>query len=236
MAGRSAGDRAVAARGVGGAKRLPPPLGPGPGRRRFRSAAAAGDALARGGVAQARLAAGRQFDVPAALWIARQTAEALEALHAAGWMHGDVSPGNIHVSPSGHVTLMDLSFARRRDEDGSAADRPVMGTFRYIAPEHITSSLATDIRSDIYSLGVVLFEMLAGRVPFLGEDLAELAVEHRQSAPPDLRRLAPHVPREVALLVRQMMAKNPLRRPQTPRELIERLVRLEIGAFSERAW
>ena len=180
--------------------------------------------------------AGRQFDVPAVLWIARQTAEALDALHAAGWTHGDVSPGNIHVSPSGHVTLIDLSFARRRDEDGSAVDRPVMGTFRYIAPEHITSSLATDIRSDIYSLGVVLFEMLAGRAPFLGEDLAELAVEHRQSAPPDLRRLAPQVPREVALLVCQMMAKNPLRRPQTPRELIERLVRLEIGAFCERTF
>jgi serine/threonine-protein kinase len=181
-----------------------------------------------------RLATGRQFDLPATLWIIRQTAEALDALHAAGWMHGDVTPGNIQVSPSGHVTLVDLSFARRGDETGSAADRPVMGTCRYIAPEHLTSALAADIRSDLYSLGVVLFEMLTGRPPFLGDGLAELAVAHRQSAPPDLVRLAPHVPREVAYLVRQMLAKNPLRRPQTPRELIERLVRLEIGAFSER--
>ena len=103
---------------------------------------------------QARLAAGEQFDVPKALWIARQTAEALDALHAAGWMHGDVTPGNIHVSPTGHVTLIDLSFARRRDEIGSAADRPIMGTCSYIAPEYFTSALRADIRSDIYSLGV----------------------------------------------------------------------------------
>ncbi len=86
---------------------------------------------------------------PRALWIARQAAEALDALHAAGWMHGDVTPGNIHVSPAGHVTLIDLSFARRRDEIGSAVDRPIMGTCGYIAPEHLTSALAADIRSDI---------------------------------------------------------------------------------------
>jgi len=102
---------------------------------------------------QTRLAAGEQFDVPTALWIARQTAEALEALNAAGWMHGDVSPGNIHVSSAGHVTLLDLSFARRADETGSAVDRPIMGTARYLAPEYFTSSLRADIRSDIYSIG-----------------------------------------------------------------------------------
>ncbi|MCE5266555.1 MAG: serine/threonine protein kinase [Planctomycetaceae bacterium] len=175
------------------------------------------------------------FDVPTALWIVRQTAEALDALHTAGWTHGDVSPGNIHISPSGHATLMDLSFAQRPGEEGSAVDRPVMGTCRYLAPEHLTSRLAADIRSDIYSLGAVMFEMLTGRPPYLAKDLAELAFEHRQSSVPDMATLAPEVPREVAYLVRQMLAKVPLRRPQTPRELIDRLVRLEIGAFSTRA-
>ena len=60
-----------------------------------------------------RLANGQQYGVPEALWIARQTAEALDALHQAGWMHGDVAPGNIHLSPTGHVTLLDFNFARR---------------------------------------------------------------------------------------------------------------------------
>ena len=184
---------------------------------------------------QTRLAAGEQFDVPTALWIARQTAEALEALNAAGWMHGDVSPGNIHVSSAGHVTLLDLSFARRADETGSAVDRPIMGTASYLAPEYFTSSLRADIRSDIYSLGAVLFEALSGRSPFLGNDLAELASQHRQATPPALGRLAPHVPGEVTQLVRRMLAKQPLRRPQSPRELIDRLAALEIATFSERA-
>lgn len=182
-----------------------------------------------------RLAEGEQFDVPKTLWIARQAAEALDALYSAGWIHGDVAPGNIQVSPTGHVTLLDFSFARRREEFGSAVDRPIMGTCGYLAPEYLTSALRPDIRSDIYSLGAVLFEVLSGRRPYESETLADLATRHRQAAPPDLARLAPHVPREVVQLVRRMMANEPLRRPQTPRELIDRLVTLEIATFSERA-
>jgi eukaryotic-like serine/threonine-protein kinase len=183
---------------------------------------------------QARLEAGQVYEVSKALWIVRQTAEALDALHAAGWMHGDVTPGNIHISPVGHVTLIDLSFARRREEIGSAADRPIMGTCSYLAPECLTSALRPDIRSDIYSLGVVLFEILSGSLPYLAKDLAELATQHRQVAPRELIRLKPQLPREVVQLVRQMTAKEPLRRPQSPRELIDRLVSLEISTFSER--
>ncbi len=185
---------------------------------------------------QARLGAGETFDVPRILWIARQTAEALAALHGAGWMHGDVTPGNIQVSPTGHVTLIDLSFARPQGEFGSVVDRPIMGTCNYLAPEYLTSALRPDIRSDIYSLGVVLFEALAGRVPFPADGLADLAARHRQSAAADLARLAPHVPREVVRLVREMTAREPLRRPQSPHELVARLTALEIGTFSHRAW
>lgn len=184
---------------------------------------------------QARLAAGQQFDVPRTLWIARQTAEALDALHPAGWIHGDVTPGNIHVSPTGHVTLIDLSFARRGDEIGSAVDRPIMGTCSYIAPEYFTSALRADIRSDLYSLGVVMFEMLSGRLPYPGKDLVELANQHRQSSPAELARVAPHVPREVARLVQRLIAREPLRRPQSPRELIDLLVSLEVGTFTHWA-
>lgn len=183
----------------------------------------------------ARLAAGQQFDVHKALWIARQTAEALDALHMACWMHGDVTPGNIFISPTGHVTLIDLSFARRGSEIGSAADRPIMGTCSYIAPEYFTSALRADIRSDLYSLGVVMFEMLSGQLPYSGRDLAELATQYRQSGPIELARLSPHLPREVIRLVQRMIARDPLRRPQSPRELIDQLVSLEIGLFSQWA-
>ncbi len=185
---------------------------------------------------ETRLAQGQPFGVPEALWIARQTAEALDALHQAGWIHGDVSPGNIQISPSGHVTLLDLNFARRSDEIGSAVDRPVMGTCSYLAPEYLASALRPDIRSDIYSLGAILYLIFSGLTPYPGETLEQLATQQRQTGPRDLARLAPHVPREAVQLVRRMIARDPLRRPQTPRELIDRLVALEIATFSERTW
>ena len=172
--------------------------------------------------------------VPVALWIARQVAEALDALNAAGWMHADVKPSNIRVSPAGHATLVDLGSAQRPDEGRSLADRPLVGTLAYMAPEMLVSSLQADIRSDIYSLGVTLYQLLTGRLPFPTGDAQRLIRDHRQELPTDLRLWAPQMPTHVARLVRQMLAKQPLRRPQTPRELIERLVRLEIDTFAER--
>lgn len=182
-----------------------------------------------------RLAQGDRFDLPVALWIARQIAEALDGMAAAGWMHGDVKPANIMISPNGHATLIDLGFARHRDEGGSIIERYVAGTCRYAAPELLTSALRPDIRSDIYSLGVVLYEMLAGRLPFQAQTLAELAEQHQRARPLKLRVLVPSLPRAVAGLVHQMLAKEPLRRPQTPREAAAKLAALEIETFSERA-
>lgn len=173
-------------------------------------------------------------DLPVALWIARQTAEALAALHEAGWMHGDVKPENIHVSPGGHVTLLDLGFARRPGQEGPGASGCLMGTCAYLAPEAAVSALRPDIRSDLYSLGVVLFEMLAGRLPFAGRTPGEMVAHHRQTRAPDLRRLVPHLPTGVVRLVRGLLAKEPLRRPQTPAEVVRRLVALEVFTFGER--
>lgn len=181
-----------------------------------------------------RLAAGWQPELPVALWIARQTAEALGALHKGGWMHTDVKPSNLFLSSDGHATLLDLGFARHRDETVVATDRYVLGTVRYMAPEMLTSALRPDIRSDLYSLGVTLYEMLAGRPPFDAEDIAELATQHLRDEPADIRSLAIDVPLEVARLVHTLLAKEPLRRPQSPRELIDRLTRLEIACFAQR--
>ena len=187
-----------------------------------------------GATLEQRIAAGQNFDLPRVLWIARQTAEALDALHQSGWMHSDIKPSNMMISPEGHVTLLDLGFARRSDESGSAVDRCVLGTFHYIAPELLTSAIRADIRSDIYSLGAVLFRILTGRLPFESNDLAELATQHKQSLPPNLNRIAPHLPAGLTRLIHAMLAKDPLRRPQSPREVSETLARLEIETFTER--
>ena len=183
-----------------------------------------------------RLADCRPLDLPVTLWIVRQVAEALDGMHEAGWMHGDVKPGNVFISPEGHVTLLDLGFARGTGESNAVDRRYFTGTGSYLAPESAGSTLAADIRSDIYSLGVVLFEMLAGRLPFVGEDAASLIDAHRLAAVPDPRRFAPQIPVDVKRLVRQMLCKQPLRRPQTPRELAGLLCELEIKSFGERTF
>ncbi len=168
-----------------------------------------------------------------ALWIARQVAQGLAAVDEAGWMHGDVKPANIMISPVGHVTLVDLGLARRpADEDqGSAA--VLVGTPWYMAPETLLGVGRSDIRSDIYSLGVVLYEMLAGRRPFTAIDAAELVTAHRTGPIVQLRELAPTVPPELAKLVHAMLAREPLRRPQNAREVVNRLVALEVAYLDE---
>jgi serine/threonine-protein kinase len=188
----------------------------------------------RGRPLKARLTADHFLPLHEALWVARQITLGLDALHQAGWMHGDVKPENVFVAPEGHVTLLDLGFARRTPETGSIVDRCVMGTWTYIAPEMISSALRADIRSDLYSLGVLLYEMLSGRPPFPQTEPAELAAAHRHTAPQPLRELVPGLPLDVAQLVHRLLAKDPLRRPQTPGEVLDRLVGLEVEAFT--AW
>ena len=137
--------------------------------------------------------------VPLALWIARQTADALDALfEEAGMIHTDVKPANILVSPTGHVTLIDYGFVQTPAEASHWATRPLAGTLAYIAPEMVTSSLAAGPRSDIYSLGVTLYEMLTGHRPWDTEDPGELAKLHREAKPTDIRVLRPDTPEPVA--------------------------------------
>lgn len=174
-------------------------------------------------------------DLPSVLWTIRQTAEALDGLHSAGWMHGDIKPDNIVVSPDGHATLIDLGFARAIEAAASAADRLLLGTANYIAPEALTSQSRSDVRSDIYSLGVVLFQLLCGRLPFQGNSLSELAWQHRQARAPDLLELAPGLPSSLIRLVQEMVARDPFHRPRTCGELVGRLMDLEIATFGEHS-
>jgi len=176
-----------------------------------------------------------RLDVPVALWIARQTADALAALfEATGMIHSDVKPANLLVSPTGHATLLDFGFAQAPSEGWHWSQRPIAGTLAYIAPEMVTSALAADPRADVYSLGVTLYEMLAGRRPFESDDPGELAMRQRETKPVDVRQHRPEIPEAVAQLIASMLAKDPLRRPDTARELAQRLVRHEIDSFALR--
>jgi serine/threonine protein kinase len=173
--------------------------------------------------------------LPTMLWIARQVADGLTALHEkASMVHGDVKPENIVVSTDGHATLIDLGFAHHPEESLHWSSRPVIGTLHYIAPETVASRLSSGPQSDIYSLGVTLYQMLASRLPFPVDDASELMRMHRETAPECLRLLVPSLPKPVASLIHWMMAKNPLRRPESARDVSSELTRLEIACFGMR--
>ena len=175
-----------------------------------------------------------QFTVPHALWIVRQTAEALRALHEGGWIHADVKPANLVVSKEGRTTLIDLGCALREHESIHAWDRPVVGTLHYIAPEMIHSRMQTDCRSDIYSLGVSLYQMVTGKLPFDSKSQQDLIDAHLTKRAPDVRGVVPDLNDDVSRLIRSMLAKEPLRRPQNTDELIEIVFRLEVETIGER--
>lgn len=178
---------------------------------------------------------GEPLPLATALWFARQTAQGLAALHGKGWLHGDVKPANLLISPGGHVTLIDLGCTRRLDERGEEGTPYLAGTLEYLAPEAFVSRLQIDARSDLFSLGVVLFQMLTGRLPFDGATAAA-AVENRLTAAvPDVRGWNVGVPREVEQLTKQLLAREPLRRPASAENVAQMLADLEIAFLTERS-
>ncbi len=173
--------------------------------------------------------------VPVILWIARQVVEALAALHESiDMIHADVKPSNIVVSPEGHATLIDLGFAHAPSEARHWSSRAVVGTLNYVAPEVVTSCLTANTSSDLYSVGVTLYEMIAGRLPFDANAPDELVRLHREMTPESVRQSVPTLPKPVASLVHRLLAKDPLRRPDSAAAVAEELMRLEIECFSIR--
>jgi serine/threonine-protein kinase len=162
------------------------------------------------------------------LWIARQLAEALAALHSAGWLHGQVRPEHAIASPQGHVTLIDLSQARRPNTVECASTWSAPLAPAYAPPEAFLERGELTNASDVYCLGILLFELLTGQPPFAVRDSRQAAWSHCRLAPADVRERVPTVSRDVAELVRRMLAKEPLRRPSAA-ELVDRLAGLEIA-------
>ncbi len=174
----------------------------------------------------------RLLPTPSVLLLVRQVAEALAAMHTAGWLHCQMRPEHIIVSPHAHATLIDLTLARRLDSDECdlrhASSIAVDNCNAiYAAPESFSSRHRLTAAADVYSLGIVLFELLAGDPPFTLKSPRELAICHQRQAPPNLRQARPGLSHDVAELVHRMLAKEPLRRP-TNEQLVRWLTELEI--------
>ncbi|HXH36185.1 MAG TPA: protein kinase [Plantibacter sp.] len=141
--------------------------------------------------------------------IVAQTSSALQAAHAAGLVHRDIKPGNLLITPDGRVKITDFGIARIADQVPLTATGQVMGTVQYLSPEQASGHPASP-STDIYSLGIVAYECLAGRRPFTGESQVAIAMAQINEAPPELPVT---IAEPVRRFVMSMIAKNPVDRP-----------------------
>ena len=164
----------------------------------------------------------KKLDVKEAVGIAIQIAMGMEAAHTHHIIHRDIKPQNIIISREGKVKVADFGIAKAATSN--TISQNAIGSVHYLSPEQARGGYS-DERSDIYSLGVTLYEMLSGQVPFAGDNSVSVALLHIQSEAVPVRELNPEVPLSVDKIIQKCMQKKPERRYQTAAELIVDLKR-----------
>ncbi|MCC6804079.1 MAG: protein kinase [Anaerolineae bacterium] len=154
--------------------------------------------------------------------IGRQIAQALHYAHQRQIIHRDIKPANIKVTSSGQVKIMDLGLALPRDAKRVTADGMIIGTPAYLSPEQ-AQGMALDYRTDIYSLGIVLYEMATGQLPFLSDDIPALLLQHVKEPPTPPRQLNNEIPATLEGVILKALEKNPTRRFQSAGSMAQAL-------------
>jgi serine/threonine-protein kinase len=181
-----------------------------------------------------RLRRETRLEIACALGIVRPIAEALAALHQAGFVHGDVKPDNIRLGHDGAVTLIDLGFAHRPGENAHFFDKGyILGTVNYLSPELCQPQPTEDTSTDIFSLGVMFHEMLAGRRPYADGALDEVFARRCCEAPAPIHQHVPAIPTALAALLARMMAREPTARPRAA-ALVQQFLKLEVYSEPRR--
>jgi eukaryotic-like serine/threonine-protein kinase len=170
----------------------------------------------------------RQLTVGTAIVIAKQVCEGLAEAHRLGVIHRDLKPGNIMIDRDGNARIMDFGIARSLGGKGITGAGVVIGTPEYMSPEQVEGK-ETDQRSDIYSLGVILYQMVTGRVPFEGDTPLSVAVKQKTEAPQSPRTLNPQVPEDLSRAILRCLEKDPGQRYQTAEEVLADLDKIEKG-------
>jgi tRNA A-37 threonylcarbamoyl transferase component Bud32 len=170
------------------------------------------------------------LDTQEALAYAIEVARGLAVAHGRNMVHRDIKPQNVLIDAEGRAKLTDFGISRQLEQDGMTATGRVLGTTDYVAPEQAMGR-AVDPRSDLYSLGVVLYEMLVGQVPFRADSQVGVAMKHVNEELPDVQQRRPEISAATALVVERATAKDPEERYQRVGEMIDDLsTALEVEA------
>jgi serine/threonine protein kinase len=175
-----------------------------------------------------------QMGLDEALDIAGQVASALAVAHARGVVHRDIKPGNIMLLPERHAKIMDFGIARMKSSDVRTQSGTMMGSPKYMSPEQVCGH-PVDHRSDIFSLGTMLYEMLTGEPAFTGENLGALLNAIMHAPPPSAGQVRPEIPPQLDLVLARAMQKNPQARYQDAAEMARDLAQCRALAAKARA-
>ncbi len=175
---------------------------------------------------------GERLDTETAVTLATQIADGLEYAHKRGLIHRDVKPANILLSKEGSGVLTDFGLVKITDATRFTVTGAVMGTARYMSPEQI-KSITVDHRSDVYSLGVTLFEMVSGRPPYDGKSAVTTMMKHLTEPVPDVCASYPDIPANLALIIDRAMSKEPENRYKTAGAMADAL-RLVSASFPKK--
>jgi protein kinase/serine/threonine-protein kinase len=170
----------------------------------------------------------RQLGVGTAVSIAKQVCEGLAEAHKKGIIHRDLKPGNIMIDKDGNVRIMDFGIARSVKGKGITGAGIMVGTPEYMSPEQVEGK-EVDQRSDIYSLGIILYEMVTGRVPFEGDTPFTVGVKHKSEIPKDPKELNVHIPDDLSRLVLKCLEKATEKRYQSAGDVLSELAKIEEG-------